>query len=300
MAPSEALFNRPPVLIADIICNNRLGSDTNVDNVSEYTLNLWQSAQRVRNDICSNKEVAQSKQKALYDRTVKGLRVYAVGDFVKIKNYRKTAGVCSAFEKKFVGPYRICKKIGELTYMLEAPNAKNETVHYNRLSYYYHRDVVSSPESESLISYKIPDTFHANLDNLTHVVICYKSKLRRRQARLLLGQMAPLVVEDIGISNLYLNSSNSSDIQLNNNVIAVLNQENEDELDAQAREQLMDEARIDDLNSAGHDVSNNDSFLDALNESSLVRRADEAEWKCCPCKFGCVARVINVSPRREN
>ena len=38
MAPSEALFNRPPVLMADVISNNRLPSETNVDNVGEHTM----------------------------------------------------------------------------------------------------------------------------------------------------------------------------------------------------------------------------------------------------------------------
>jgi hypothetical protein len=78
MAPAEALFKRPPVLIADVICNNRLGSDTQVDNVSDYTLNLWKSAQSIRHEIRENKDIAQAKQKALYDRSVKDLRVINV------------------------------------------------------------------------------------------------------------------------------------------------------------------------------------------------------------------------------
>ncbi len=37
MAPAQALFNKPPVLMADVICNNRLTLDTKIHNVCEYT-----------------------------------------------------------------------------------------------------------------------------------------------------------------------------------------------------------------------------------------------------------------------
>jgi hypothetical protein len=88
MSPSEALFNRPPVLMADVICNHRLPANTNIDNVEEYTLKLWKSAQRVRQDLVFNKEQAQEKQRINYDRSVRDTRVFLVGELVKSKILR--------------------------------------------------------------------------------------------------------------------------------------------------------------------------------------------------------------------
>ena len=51
------------------------------------------------------------KQKEHYDRTVKDARSFEVGSLVKIKNFKKTPGACSAFEKKFVGPFKVFKEI---------------------------------------------------------------------------------------------------------------------------------------------------------------------------------------------
>ena len=110
MAPSEALFNRPAVLMADVICNHKLPKDTKLHNVGEYTLDLWRNAQRIRAEISFNKEQAQKEN---YDRTIKDARSFEVGSLVKIKNFKKTPGDCAAFEKKFVGPFTILRKFNE-------------------------------------------------------------------------------------------------------------------------------------------------------------------------------------------
>ena len=47
IATSEALFNRPAVLMADVICNHKLPKDTKLHNVGEFTLELWRNAQRI-------------------------------------------------------------------------------------------------------------------------------------------------------------------------------------------------------------------------------------------------------------
>lgn len=205
MAPAEALYNRPPVLMADVICSNKLNRDTHVDNVSEYTLNLWNSAQRIRRDIAENKELAQRKQKANYDAYVKCAAKFVVGDKVKIKNYRKPQNVCKAFVEKFIGPFVITECLAEEVFRIEA-NGKSQVVHYNRLAKFYERDEVTRPGNEDeLIEKKAGDIpFYSNMDNLTDVVFCYKSKLRRRNARALLMEMNPL---DRGVLDLDLNDA---------------------------------------------------------------------------------------------
>jgi hypothetical protein len=229
MAPSEALFNRPPVLMADVICNNRLSRDTNIDNVSGYTLNLWRSAQRVRKEVSFNKGVTQGKQKEMYDRFIKNSRVFNVGDLVKIKSFKKTPGVCSAFVEKFSGPLKIVKKFSELTFQLVGANGKFETVHYNRLAPFYSRSEVDD-ESVNVSNMAEPisndaNVFHSNLDNLTFVVLNYKAKLRRRAARALLEEMGS-ANELPALENLVVNDV-SNDSSLNGEVVVVPSEQEE-------------------------------------------------------------------------
>jgi hypothetical protein len=40
-------------------------------------------------------------------------------------------GYSTEFEKKFLGPYRIVKILGDLNYKLEAPKLAPQIVHYN-------------------------------------------------------------------------------------------------------------------------------------------------------------------------
>jgi hypothetical protein len=191
MAPSEALFNRPPVLMADVICNNRLPSNTNVDNVGEHTLLLWKNAQRIRHEISFNKEVAQDKQKLNYDRSLKDNRLFEVGHFVKIKNFKKPSNSCAAFVPKFIGPFKIVKKLSELSYEIEATGVKNQVVHYNRLLPYFARESVESPKislalKDSTVQVEERGYLYNNLNNLTSAVFLYRRKLRRTEARVLL------------------------------------------------------------------------------------------------------------------
>jgi hypothetical protein len=192
MTPSEALFNRPPVLVADIICNNKLPASTNFDNVGEYTLNLWNNAQRIRKEICFNKEAAQMRQKEYYDRTVKDARQFIVGDLVKIKNFKKPPGACSAFIEKFIGPFKVLRKFNELTYEISFKDGKKQVVHYNRMLPFYARDEAENSGNEFVTIDPTRELESRPLDNissLSKVVVMYKRKLRRKDAISLVGEM---------------------------------------------------------------------------------------------------------------
>ena len=192
MAPAEALFNRPAVLMADVICNHRLPATTKMNNVGEYTLNLWRNAQRIRSDISFNKEHAQLKQKENYDRTVKDARTFDVGDLVKIKNFKKTPGACAAFEKKLVGPFKVIKKHNELSYEICMNGGKSKVVHYNRMLPFYARsDEFSSDDNvvSDLVFHAKAGRKFDNSNNLSRVVFMYKRKLRSAHARDLVNEM---------------------------------------------------------------------------------------------------------------
>jgi hypothetical protein len=189
MAPSEALFNRPPVLIADVICNNRLPSSTNIDNVGEHTLQLWKNAKRVRREISFNKDVSQEKQKSNYDKSVRDNRSFEEGQLVKIRNFKKPPNSCSAFVQKFVGPFKILRKLSELSFEIEALGVKKQVVHYNRLLPYYARDLVDLPKLNLHLfivggnNQSVGNVAGDNLNGLTSAVFLYRRKLRRAEAR---------------------------------------------------------------------------------------------------------------------
>ena len=283
MAPSEALFNRPPTLMADVICNNRLDRNTSIDNVSDYTLNLWRSAQRVRHVVDCNKASAQDKQKEMFDRFLKNSRTFEIGELVKIKSYKKKPGVCAAFQEKFSGPLKIVKKFSDVTFKLLGLDGKTETVHYNRLSPFYARNEVYGFGNEEAVLEVLPEVvdtnvFYSNLDNLTGVVFNYKAKLRRRAARQLLDDMnGPLLV--LPLINLNINES-----LVGGHDVAVEDGENnvENRL-GQSLASGSNESFNDAVGDALDDNLNNNPLevLDgAENDEQLenVRRVGRAEW----------------------
>ena len=238
MSPAEALFNRPPVLIADVICGNRLDKGTSIDNISDYTLKLWENAHRIRNELSFNKELAQNKQKAMYDRSLQDNRVYKIGDSVKIKNFKRTPGLCAAFERKFQGPFVIVEIVGDLNYRIKSESGTFQVVHYNRMLPFHLREAdLNIDVAEELVKSQSPlvvdeRPFQRNLDNLTSIVVCYKAKLRRRQARELLAEMnntVPVVnmVQSFGSLDIVNSSSDNSEVfdDVNNELNISLNED---------------------------------------------------------------------------
>ena len=136
MTPFEAHFGRPSVMIPDLVMNNPLPKETSYKNVSEYTLGLWENAQRIQDTIRENLKKARGKQKAAYDKNVNVSRQYEIGDKVKLINYAKVIGKSSGFIDKFLGPFTI-SEIRGLTYIIADGSGQEQTVHYNRMLPYY-------------------------------------------------------------------------------------------------------------------------------------------------------------------
>jgi hypothetical protein len=140
MTPFEAQYGRKSIMVSDVILNNQLPADTKIKDVAEFTLALRQAALRVQKVIETNTREAQIKQKSDYDKFVRNSNTFIVGDYVKIKNMRHLIGKVSAFEKKFIGPYKVSRVFNDLNYELLANGFKPEIVHYNRMYYYSMRD----------------------------------------------------------------------------------------------------------------------------------------------------------------
>jgi hypothetical protein len=103
----------------------------------EYTLGLWENAQRIQDTIRENLKKARGKQKAAYDKNVNVSRQYEIGDKLKLINYAKVIGKSSGFIDKFLGPFTI-SEIRGLTYIIADGSGQEQTVHYNnRMLPYY-------------------------------------------------------------------------------------------------------------------------------------------------------------------
>ena len=140
MSPFEAQFGRSPVLVADIIMNNQLPPNTRVRDIADYTIALRKSAAYIQDMVLQNSEAARIRMKKNYDRFIQDRIIFKIGDYVKINNFRIRVGKVKSFEPKFLGPYKITRKITALDYQLKAPNLKTEIVHYNRMHRYTIRD----------------------------------------------------------------------------------------------------------------------------------------------------------------
>jgi hypothetical protein len=139
MSPHEALYHTKPVLISDIVLNNVSQEVSNSTHVYNFVKSLQSRAQSINQFINNQTAAARDKQKQYYDRFVKNKAVYQVGDMVTIINYRTRLGKNKSYEPKHLGPYTITKQLGDLTYRLESPKLRPETVHYNRLHRYNSR-----------------------------------------------------------------------------------------------------------------------------------------------------------------
>ena len=205
MTPYEAQFGRSPVLVTDVILNNHLPSHTRLQDISDFTAALRQSAERVNDIIRENTIHSQIKQKENYDRFIKNKIQFRVGDTVKINNYRHRTGLSKAFEPKSLGPYKITEQLGDLNYQLEAPGLSNVMVHYNRMQLYNLRDQFSLGTTQTCRTIKsvVPETAIATITgetpNYSFNTILQSKQLKllkkrtKEQAVLRVGLITPLI-----------------------------------------------------------------------------------------------------------
>lgn len=136
MTPYEAHYGRKPVLVADVIFNNKLEPGTKLSDISEYVKLLKIQSGYIHEMVKEDIMEAQTRQKTQYDKFIQANDSFQPGDSVKISNFRVKPGMSKAFTPKFLGPYTITNKLGDLNYRISAPDLKTEVVHYNRLKHY--------------------------------------------------------------------------------------------------------------------------------------------------------------------
>jgi hypothetical protein len=143
VTPFEAHFGRPAATVADVILGNKLPASVDPRRLHEFTLQTYESAERIRNQVSLNKQIAQEKYKSQYDKSI-GYHPerFRVNDLVKITNFTVRSNHSKAWEPKFLGPFRILRVFSidreDINYEL-FDGRNSRVVHYNRLERYFQR-----------------------------------------------------------------------------------------------------------------------------------------------------------------
>ncbi|CAF1009602.1 unnamed protein product [Brachionus calyciflorus] len=131
-APNEIVFGKLMPTTADRLC------DVTQGNKNESNI-----ASKIKDNIKKSHE----KQKKQCDLNVKDSVKFAVGDYVLLVNLRQRPGQVRSFEQKFIGPFTILERIGEVNYKIkDVSSDKTQVVHYNRMRQYKVREKNSESE----------------------------------------------------------------------------------------------------------------------------------------------------------
>ena len=106
------------------------------------------------------------KQKDYYDLTANNAQRYYKNQYVLLKNQRIKQGISKAFQEKFIGPFKILKRINRLLYRLRNMQTNKEiVVHINRLKPYKTRGYFSlnNKGSQPLSIQTIPTLFNSSM-----------------------------------------------------------------------------------------------------------------------------------------
>jgi hypothetical protein len=163
ISPYEALYAREPVKVADVLLATPIGEATR--NVSEYVDNLKRSAAQIHAKMNEHLDSARAKQKQYYDREVKNLRQYRVGDLVGVVNERSLVGQSNAFKDRVLGPFKIIKTMNEgLNFEIVNQQGKTNKIHYNRLLPYKARSAEKFTFTKQVVKKPNGKVASANMD----------------------------------------------------------------------------------------------------------------------------------------
>jgi hypothetical protein len=128
MAPFEALYGRK--------CRTPLyWNQTRESQV--FCLEILQEAEKQVQSIRENLKIAQSRQKSYADNRRRGL-IFEVGDFIYLKvspmRGMKRFKVKGKLSPRYIGPFKILERKGEVAYQLELPDSLSDVHDVFRVS----------------------------------------------------------------------------------------------------------------------------------------------------------------------
>ena len=108
-----------------------------VDSQNEYAASLRNTLQEAYDCVRKDLNHHLRRQKEIYDRKAHG-KSYEKGDLVWLHNAAVPKGKSKKFHKPWEGPFRVVKKISDVTYRVQllSNNRKRVVVHFDRLKFF--------------------------------------------------------------------------------------------------------------------------------------------------------------------
>ena len=141
--PYELVYGRKPILPMEAMMSAPSKSyRTGADYKAELAYKLYITHQQARN----NMDEAQRKHDIYYNLKA-NIRDFQVGDTVYITNKkRKKCYKSKKFKPRFIGPYLVVEKLGDITYRLkDEESGKLEIVNVSRMKLGYYQRVSQKP-----------------------------------------------------------------------------------------------------------------------------------------------------------
>jgi len=189
---------------------------------------------KIKNSISVNEEKASEinrkaheKQSKSFEKEVRNLTEFKIGDYVLLHNTKKVIGHVKSFEAKHNGPYTITKVINDVNFEIKhCSTGIKSVVHYNRLFKYNMRQNIKSDDRSTInsVTDKSIDVLSPN-DNfqrqklLLSQLLTSKMRLTSSPVEVVINdseyseteeEMPPL--EDLNVGNGYENENRDENI----------------------------------------------------------------------------------------
>jgi hypothetical protein len=137
-SPFFLMYCREPLAFIDILL--KYPSESSGNDYDAYIQNMVHLADKTRDLAVKRTLASQSAEKVRYDAKHRHVE-YSEGDFVLLWSPVRKVGRSDKFQRRFGGPFRILKKLSEVSYVVEPIEGrkKEQVVHVSRLKKYHQR-----------------------------------------------------------------------------------------------------------------------------------------------------------------
>ena len=135
VSPYKMMFGREATLPIDLIMGRPPNQEGVTLDSSEYVYHLRDRLEDIFEMARHHLKTGAQRQKRLYDRNTSG-KAYQEGELVWVAVTRKKIGISPKLQRRWQGPYKVTRKLGEVLYQLKRPGSKRLIVHFNRLKPY--------------------------------------------------------------------------------------------------------------------------------------------------------------------
>ncbi|KAK3705767.1 hypothetical protein QZH41_000594, partial [Actinostola sp. cb2023] len=146
--PYELMFGREMRIPVDVMMGMVPEDESSECSYSESVSELRNKLAKGYEDVRTNLQAAQRRQKDAFDKGVRHT-VYEPGDLVLRYSPQLTPGEASKFHRNWQGPYTIVERITEITYRIRKldNNTRRKTlvVHFNNLRLYKRKTEAQAP-----------------------------------------------------------------------------------------------------------------------------------------------------------